>query len=147
MVIMTHVSISQVFGLCDRDANGFISKDELADICKQVSDEEVASSVVDNVMSTLDKDHDGLISFEEFKAGFQVCMDRIVPSLILLMLCTHCRHSSTPSSQTYWWSQQHLAPPFTREVLLWNFMSLSQFVMLMRQLGRVWLTGLTPWVS
>lgn len=66
--------ISQVFGLCDRDANGFISKDELAHICKQVSDEEVASSVLDNVMSCLDRDHDGQISFEEFKAGFQVGM-------------------------------------------------------------------------
>ena len=62
----------QVFDLCDRDANGFISKDELSVICQQVSDEEVASSLLDNVMTCLDSDHDGHISFEEFKAGFQV---------------------------------------------------------------------------
>ena len=74
--------------MCDRDANGFISKDELAHICKQVSDEEVASSVLDNVMSCLDKDHDGLISFEEFKAGFQVSVAWQWLAVALLMLCT-----------------------------------------------------------
>lgn len=62
-----------MFDLCDKDGNGVISKQELSNICQQVSDEEVASSVLDNVMLCLDSDHDGNISFEEFKAGFQVC--------------------------------------------------------------------------
>lgn len=62
----------QVFDLCDRDGNGYITKEELAHICHQVSDEEVASSVLDNVMVCLDSNHDGHISFEEFKGGFQV---------------------------------------------------------------------------
>lgn len=61
-----------MFDLCDLDANGFITKDELSTICQQVSDEEVASSVLDNVMLCLDSNHDGRISFEEFKAGFEV---------------------------------------------------------------------------
>lgn len=61
-----------MFDLCDRDANGFITKDELSNICQQVSDAEVASSVLDNVMLCLDSNHDGHISFDEFKAGFQV---------------------------------------------------------------------------
>ena len=65
-----------MFDLCDHDGNGFITKEELSHICHQVSDEEVASSVLDNVMTCLDSDHDGHISFEEFKAGFEVspCM-------------------------------------------------------------------------
>lgn len=62
----------KVFDLCDKDGKGFVSKEELSHICLQVSDEEVASSVLDNVMLCLDSDHDGNISFEEFKAGFQV---------------------------------------------------------------------------
>ena len=61
-----------MFDLCDRDASGFITKAELANICQQVSDEEVASSVLDNVMSCLDGNNDGRISFDEFKEGFQV---------------------------------------------------------------------------
>lgn len=62
-----------MFDLCDKDGNGYISKRELSNICQQVSNEEVATSVLDNVMQCLDSDHDGNISFEEFKAGFQVC--------------------------------------------------------------------------
>lgn len=61
-----------MFDLCDKDASGYITKQELATICRQVSDEEVAASVLDNVMLCLDGNHDGHISFEEFKAGFQV---------------------------------------------------------------------------
>lgn len=41
-------------------------------VAMQVSDEDVASSVLDNVMVCLDSNHDGRISFEEFKAGFEV---------------------------------------------------------------------------
>ena len=62
-----------MFDLCDRDGNGFISRQELSHICQQVSNEEVATNVLDSVMATLDGDHDGNISFEEFKEGFQVC--------------------------------------------------------------------------
>lgn len=65
-----------MFDLCDRDANGFITKNELANICQQVSNEEVASSVLDNVMSCLDRNSDGRISFDEFKAGFEVSHGR-----------------------------------------------------------------------
>jgi Ca2+-binding EF-hand superfamily protein len=37
-----------------------------------VSNEEVASCVLDNVMQCLDSNNDGHISFEEFKEGFEV---------------------------------------------------------------------------
>lgn len=69
---MICLTAPQVFDLCDRDANGFITKDELATVCQQVSDEEVAASVLDNVMMCLDSNNDGRISFDEFKAGFEV---------------------------------------------------------------------------
>ena len=78
--------------MCDRDANGFITKDELSTVCRQVSDEEVASSVLDNVMLCLDSDHDGRISFEEFKAGFQVTGAPVVWGPSDLYYCH--RHSS-----------------------------------------------------
>lgn len=79
-----------MFDLCDRDANGFITKDELSGICQQSTDEDVASSVLDNVMLCLDSNHDGRISFEEFKAGFQV----------------GCVHSKGTNSCCLCWSDQ-----------------------------------------
>ncbi len=61
----------QVFNLCDKDGNGFITKEELARICEQASDG-TANGVLDNVMQCLKPNHEGQISFDEFKSGFQV---------------------------------------------------------------------------
>ncbi len=66
------LTIPQVFDLCDKDGNGFITKPELSDICQQYSEVEESGSLLDNVMGCLDAKHDGHISFEEFKAGFEV---------------------------------------------------------------------------
>ena len=57
--------------MCDKDGNGFITKEELAEICEQASDGRV-NGVLDNVLQCLKPSHEGHISFEEFRSGFEV---------------------------------------------------------------------------
>ena len=65
----------QVFDLCDKDGNGFIGKSELSNICEQFSDGVVASALLDSIKVCLGSNHDDHISFEEFKAGFEVRLE------------------------------------------------------------------------
>jgi len=57
--------------LCDKDSNGFITKEELAQICEQANDGSV-NGILDNVLQCLKPNHEGHISFEEFRSGFEV---------------------------------------------------------------------------
>lgn len=64
----------QVFNLCDKDGNGFITEEELAQICEQATSSGCGvNGILDNVMQCLNPNHEGLISFDEFKSGFEVC--------------------------------------------------------------------------
>ena len=56
----------QVFSLCDPEGKGFITRETLATMCDR------RNSVLDSIMSTLDHDKDGRISYDEFQEGFQV---------------------------------------------------------------------------
>ena len=56
----------QVFSLCDPEGKGFITRETLATMCNR------RNSVLDSIMSTLDHDKDGRISYDEFQEGFQV---------------------------------------------------------------------------
>lgn len=58
--------------MCDKDKNGYITKEELAQICEQASNGCVVNGILDNVMQCLKPNHEGHISFEEFKSGFEV---------------------------------------------------------------------------
>lgn len=65
----------QVFNLCDRDGSGYITRNELAALCKGhdlLEEGNLSPGGLDVLMSSLDVNNDGHISFEEFKAGFQV---------------------------------------------------------------------------
>ena len=74
-----------MFHLCDPEGKGYITRQEIARFCDR------RNSALDQVMTSLDADHDGQISFEEFQSGFKVCVcecvlregDRvIVPQLL-----------------------------------------------------------------
>lgn len=57
---------SKVFHLFDPEGKGYVTRKEIAQFCDR------RNSTLDHVMASLDTDHDGQISFEEFQAGFQV---------------------------------------------------------------------------
>ena len=57
-----------MFRICDRDGNGFISRDEVARFCSESG----SDPLLDSIMSKLDTNHDGKITFDEFQAGFKV---------------------------------------------------------------------------
>ena len=65
-----------MFSQCDRDGSGYITRDELAALCRSHEQQDEAQGFspgrLDALMASLDVDNDGHISFEEFKAGFQV---------------------------------------------------------------------------
>ena len=66
----------QVFDLCDKDGNGYISREELAQICEQSTNHDGDGAgpggLLDTIMQCLDQNNDGHITFEEFKEGFEV---------------------------------------------------------------------------
>lgn len=66
----------QVFNQCDRDGSGYITRDELAALCRSYDhhpeEGNMSPGRLDALMASLDVDNDGYISFDEFKAGFQV---------------------------------------------------------------------------
>ncbi|CAI8006707.1 Ras and EF-hand domain-containing protein [Geodia barretti] len=55
----------QVFALCDPEGRGYLTRDTLSRFCDR------RNSVLDSIMSTLDHDKDGRISYEEFREGFE----------------------------------------------------------------------------
>ena len=55
-----------MFALCDPEDKGFITRDTLSRFCER------RNSVLDSIMSTLDHDKDGRISYDEFREGFEV---------------------------------------------------------------------------
>ena len=59
-------SLDQVFALCDPEGRGYITRDTLSRFCDR------RNSVLDSIMSTLDHDKDGKISYDEFREGFEV---------------------------------------------------------------------------
>lgn len=65
-----------MFSQCDRDGSGYITRDELAELCRSHGEHHDGGGFspgrLDALMESLDVDKDGHISFEEFKAGFQV---------------------------------------------------------------------------
>ena len=61
-----HVTLIQVFTICDPEGKGYITRDTLSKFCNR------RNSVLDSIMSTLDHDKDGKISFDEFREGFEV---------------------------------------------------------------------------
>ncbi|ELT94784.1 hypothetical protein CAPTEDRAFT_208368 [Capitella teleta] len=66
-------AIDRLFEACDLDGSGFIDEDELANICSDLSREEVGV-----VFSELDRDGDGKISVSEFAAGFKEIRDSLL---------------------------------------------------------------------
>lgn len=60
----------QVFQLCDSDGDGYITE---KDMVQQCGGEDVQT--LESVMKYLDKDNDGLVSFDEFLSGFKVYQD------------------------------------------------------------------------
>ena len=62
---LNHPEILQLFNACDLDGSGYISEDELASICNELSPGEIR-----DVFRELDKDGDGKISIQEFAEGF-----------------------------------------------------------------------------
>ncbi|KAL8619011.1 hypothetical protein ACOMHN_018393 [Nucella lapillus] len=59
-------SLRDLFKACDLDGSGFIDEQELANVCKDLSKEDLW-----DIFSELDKDGDGRISVEEFAKGFR----------------------------------------------------------------------------
>ena len=58
--------LGDLFKACDLDGSGFIDQQELANVCKDLSKEDLRE-----IFSALDKDGDGRISVEEFAKGFK----------------------------------------------------------------------------
>lgn len=56
-----------MFQLCDSDGDGYITE---KDMVQQCGGEDVQT--LESVMKYLDKDNDGLVSFDEFLSGFKV---------------------------------------------------------------------------
>ncbi|XP_053385023.1 ras and EF-hand domain-containing protein homolog isoform X5 [Mercenaria mercenaria] len=59
-------SVSSLFRACDLDGSGYIDEAELANICPELTREEIKS-----VFQALDKDGDGKIGKDEFSHGFK----------------------------------------------------------------------------
>lgn len=59
-------SVSSLFRACDLDGSGYIDEAELANICPELTKEEIKS-----VFQALDKDGDGKIGKDEFSYGFK----------------------------------------------------------------------------
>ena len=65
--------LDQLFQVCDLDGSGFLDKEELANICPDLSTDEI-----DHVFSQLDVDGDGSISIAEFSDGFKGITDSLL---------------------------------------------------------------------
>ncbi|XP_070565455.1 ras and EF-hand domain-containing protein homolog isoform X2 [Ptychodera flava] len=59
-------AIGELFEACDLDGSGYIEEGELANICSELSEEEIH-----DVFRELDRDKDGRISIQDFSEGFQ----------------------------------------------------------------------------
>jgi len=62
----TEKEVQRAFDVFDRDHNGFIEECELALVMKEMG-ENLSPSEVKQMLSQVDLNHDGKISFEEFK--------------------------------------------------------------------------------
>ena len=56
----------QVFELCDTENKGYITRKEISQFCGR------RNSALDTVMTSLDADNDGRITFGEFHTSFKV---------------------------------------------------------------------------
>lgn len=63
-------SIRAVFDKIDKDNTGLINREELKSIIVDQSTTEDAEHLVDEVLESMDKDHDGKISYDEFLSLF-----------------------------------------------------------------------------
>lgn len=63
----TDQHLRQLFEACDIDGSGYIGIEEVREICGRIG---ATESDADEVFTKLDKDGDGRVSFEDFRAGF-----------------------------------------------------------------------------
>ena len=65
------VLLRRIFGQIDISGDGYISSAELRTAMEK-GDKELSASQLDKIMSAVDKNNDGLISFEEFKEFYKL---------------------------------------------------------------------------
>ena len=63
--------LKKVFDVFDVDGSGYITNDKLRIIAREIMKEHVSEEVIDCMILVADKDCDGRVTFEEFKALFQ----------------------------------------------------------------------------
>ena len=60
-------NLKQLFNLWDTDRSGYLSRDEMRELCARFS---ISSEECDAIFDDLDRDRDGRISFDDFRVGF-----------------------------------------------------------------------------
>ena len=66
-IYLTEKMMKFAFNFFDQDKSGLITIDEITDIFKENTDDDVeASNLFKNIISSIDKDSDGKIDFNEF---------------------------------------------------------------------------------
>src|ERR1700733_11973136 len=63
----TDQHLLQLFQSCDTDGSGFIGIEEVKEICLRIG---ASDSDATEIFLKLDRDGDGKVSFEDFRAGF-----------------------------------------------------------------------------
>ena len=60
-------NLRQLFNFWDTDRSGFLSRDEMRELCARFS---ISADEADAIFGDLDRDSDGRISFDDFRTGF-----------------------------------------------------------------------------
>ncbi|GMH97435.1 hypothetical protein TrVE_jg3233 [Triparma verrucosa] len=91
------------FNLFDTDGDGSVTKDELKHVMQTLFNTELSEEELDKMVSDVDKDNDGEVSFEEFQAKVQSVINET----------QRAESTGSPVQNTHWHSLSKLISQFS----------------------------------